>query len=396
MNALHLNDTDRRKILNLVLTSRIASRRQGDPFGALGALGFISADPPKLQTTHADTSRGNRSLTKGDNFLGFGGRQIYQQQQQSNFGDDSRGIRDLAKYEKQHPREPKQTVYGDVSRGIDSLARNQQQQQQQQHESNYADSRRGNRSMSKNSGSHLIKNDASLGSGNVFRQQEGSQTPVSLLPSNRHSKAPFLSEKKDSAIPKNGSEVQEPVRSTARKEARRDERQKSTQRNKSRTSEGASHRRKSSLGDCSRPGTQHIKDSGAATMREAALPLPSPIPSRLGDRVKEQEGRRRTEKQVSRKLEKPRHSMDQSKVDPAFRVATIGTPRNESSSFSRRASDFNSKASAKVKLSSVPTSTATLEKQSSSEVRHTRKVEKVAETPRSMLDDVSDILGFQL
>jgi hypothetical protein len=350
-----------------------------------------------LQTTHADTSRGNRSLTKGDNFLGFGGRQIYQQQQQSNFGDDSRGIRDLAKYEKQHPREPKQTVYGDVSRGIDSLARNQEQQQQQQHESNYADSRRGNRSMSKNRGSHLIKNDASLGSGNMLRQQVGSHAPASLLPSNGPSNGPFLSEKKDSVAPKNGSEVQGPVHSTAQKGAPRDERQKSTQRNKSRTSEGASHRQKSPLGDSGRPGIQHIKVSGAAPRQEAALPLSSPMPSRLGDRVKEQEGRRRTKKQVSRNLEITRHSVDRSKLDPAFRVAINGIPRKASSSSSPRVSEFNSKAGAKVKPSSVPTSTATLEKRSSTaEGRHSRKVEKAAETPRSMLDEISGFVGFQL
>jgi len=66
LNKIGLNDVDRRILLHLVLTSRIASRRQDDPFSALSNLGFTPTSPPIQQTNHADGSRGKVILKKGN------------------------------------------------------------------------------------------------------------------------------------------------------------------------------------------------------------------------------------------------------------------------------------------------------------------------------------------
>ena len=118
-------------------------------------------------------------------------------------------------------------------------------------------------------------------------------------------------------------------------------------------------------------------------LRGAPLP-PAFLPSRLADRLKEQV--RRSGKQEN-KLEQARRSMDRSK--PAkTRLPEIGT-KVASVSLSRV--HVIHEHGANFKPVTAPTS-------KSSEInRHTGGTsKKPAEPPRSMMDDLSDFVGFQL
>ena len=98
----------------------------------------------------------------------------------------------------------------------------------------------------------------------------------------------------------------------------------------------------------------------------------APLPSRLADRVKEQEGKQAL-KQKTRIPERLFHFTDHSKEEAHF-------------------FRINEWHSAEFTPSAVPTTTNTLEKRSTGG----QYARKLSETPRGIIDDVSDYIGIRL
>jgi len=312
-----------------------------------------SPQKQQQQSNYGDRSRGNETLSKGIEYLTFNYNDI--QQRRTNYGDDSRGNETLSKggtpLEFSRNKHQQRTKSGDQSRGNETLPK-------------------GNGSLGfsgklRQGGAHTMnsvsrsKGNASLGfSGQLG--QGGAHTPNSLSRSMRLSVKldDFSAEEVQDCFAEEGLEtLLGPSESVAPDSLRKDD---------------------SSIGDTS---TSALKGFGVPL--RGAPPPPAPLPSRLADRMKEQV--KRTGEQAN-KLEQARHSMDRWK--PIQAQATTSTARGASLSSPRVYALHEH--SARLKPGTVPTlKMQVMRGQESS-------TSKASETSRSMMDDFSDFVGFRL
>ena len=439
LNSVGLKDSDRRRFLEFVAAARLEENRQVEDTFTIDALGFtlsLAPTPPpksKIRPISSVSSRGR--VSSRDSFdesltdhnlpsvhTPIQLRKIAEQErrvQRQRLGtvaseartQDRRNIPALPP-----PSSASAPRFDPLSFHQNLLAQqqlNSPQKQQQQQQSNYGDRSRGNETLSKGGASldfsrnksqlqsnkdgnesrgneTLSKGDGSLGFSGKLRQggahttnsvsrskgnaslgfsgqlgQGGAHTPNSLsrcmgTPKVVLSSQPSKPVRVSTEILGVGfvGEGLEPTRGPPKS-----------------ASQGFLRNIDSSIGDTS---TSALKGFGVPL--RGAPPPPAPLPSRLADRMKEQV--KRTGEQEN-KLEQARHSMDRSKpANP--HSPTIGTSVGPTSSSSRT----HVVHEPNFKPASVPTS----------KVQEKRGQEgrtpKAVETPRSMMDDFSGILGF--
>lgn len=151
------------------------------------------------------------------------------------------------------------------------------------------------------------------------------------------------------------------------------------------------------MGEPANSRSTSLSKSGGAPLRGGVSASPAPLPSRLADRVKQQEAKR-SGNRTARHVEQSRHSMDRSKSATASRATTTANTKGSTSSSTRRTGNVDGRTGAKSRQISVPASTATptQEKQSTIERRHApKKSEGAVAAPRSIMDDVSDFTGLR-
>jgi len=437
LNLVGLKDSDRRRFLEFIAAARLKESRPVEEPYAIDALGFtlsLAPTPPpksKIRPISSVSSRGRGGSTDSlpePNSPGVHTplqlrkmaeqERRLQQQQQQQFGtvaSESR-TRDRRNPPLPPPSSASAPRFDPLSFHQNLLAQqqlNSPQKQQQQQQSNYGDRSRGNETLSKGGASldfsrnksqlqsnkdgnesrgneTLSKGDGSLGFSGKLRQggahttnsvsrskgnaslgfsgqlgQGGAHTPNSLsrcmgTPKVVLSSQPSKPVRVSTEILGVGfvGEGLEPTRGPPKS-----------------ASQGFLRNIDSSIGDTS---TSALKGFGVPL--RGAPPPPAPLPSRLADRMKEQV--KRTGEQEN-KLEQARHSMDRSKpANP--HSPTIGTSVGPTSSSSRT----HVVHEPNFKPASVPTS----------KVQEKRGQEgrtpKAVETPRSMMDDFSGILGF--
>jgi len=432
LDSVGLKDSDRRRFLEFAAAKRLEESRQvKDPY-TLGALGFtLSAapsTPPKslIRPISSVSSRGREGSRESLDKLEPTSPGVHTPIQLRKMAEQQRKLQKqrlgmVASEARSHDKRnlPMPPPHSASAPRFDPLAfhRNllaQQQQnspQKQEHRIHYGDDSRGNETLSKGGASlnsswnksqqhsHTMNGDDSRGNETLSKgngslgfsgklRQGGAHTSNSISRSMGNSSLGFSGQLGQGGAHRPDSvsrSVRLPVKldsfSPEKLEESFDEVGLETVRGPSMSmARGSLRDNDSAVGSTSRSTL-----SGFGVPLRGAPPPPEPLPSRLADRMKEQVKR---SGEQAYKFEQARYSMDRSKLADAHAVAVV-TNRGVSSSSSRAHVVHSHKA--KFRPSSLPPPRSQAKRS-----RESNALNFSTKPSRTIMDDISDLVGFRL